>query len=579
MYGRIYQILAGFLLAGLLWVLCEQALVDGSAYAQPLYGSALSRDDVDLASVVPRELTSLVRLPPGPLVARGSSELEWLQDLARPDFAAPLTEPVVAMLERIRAGGVWRSRLARWLERAGRYETMVRRILQQEGLPGDLVYVSMIESGFDTRAKSRAGATGLWQFMPRLGRAQGLRQDRWVDERLDPERATRAAARTLRSFHERLGTWELAFAAYNMGLYGLLASVRGYNSNDYWLLRKYEFALPQETRHYVPRIMATAIAAKNPERFGLTGLTPEAPVEGELVPVPRPQSLPRLARRLGISAEQLRELNPELRRDRTPRQKGPYRLRVPLGRGADAAAKLQRLARGQRQHQVRRGEDLSSIARTYGVSQSDLAQLNGVSPDERPEPGAFVALPESQGRRPSAEAEVVPVVLPARHFVYPQRRRVFYQVRRGDQAAAVAQAFGVQPEELWWWNDLEPEARLQPGMVLQVFVPLDFDLSALPRLADDQVQLLTAGTEELYEAIAARRNRKRIVYQARSGDSLRRLARRFDLSVGLIARMNQFSRRHELAPGEEVVLYVEPNRLPRRRVSRAASRSPSRRAD
>ena len=544
----------------------------GFSYAQSsgVLGSDSTVDPAEQQEVqnlfLPDTLTTRGREPEPP-TAEGSPSVAWLQGLRMPDFPVRLTDPVIEQLERIRGTGWWHNTMERWLRRSGRYEGMIRRIMREEGVPQDLLYVAMIESSFNPRARSRAGATGLWQFMPAAASESGLRRDNWVDQRLDPEASTRAAARMLRSYFERLGSWELALAAYNMGYYGLLTSIRLYNTNDYWRLRSYEFALPYETRNYVPRIFAAAVVGRNPDQFGITELVRDPSISFEILEVPRPIALGRLARLLGTSTERLRDLNPEIRRNRTPASKGPYRIRVPVGTRDKAAPHLRRIAGAPSelgQHEVRLGEDLGTIAREHGISRGRLAKLNEMRPRADLEPGTILTVPTKTEPNAALDEEQVKAIVPNRRFIYRERRRVFYRVVGGDTLERVAQGFGVTPAELVLWNDLDPSARLQPEMILQVFVPIEQPDEQVRTIEEGRVKLFVAGSTELYEDVARGRERRRITYRSKRGDTLKRLGRRFKLSTGLIARINHFGRQHKLSPGEEVVLYVEPRHAPKR---------------
>jgi membrane-bound lytic murein transglycosylase D len=492
-----------------------------------------------------------------------------------PDFSVRLTDPVIEQLERIRQPGWWHDTMARWLRRSGSYEGMIRRVLREEGLPQDLIAVVMIESSFDPLARSYAGATGLWQFMPAAGAERGLTRDHWVDQRYDPERSTRAAAQVLRRLHERLGSWELALAAYNMGYYGLVATVRTFNTNDYWRLRDYEYALPHQTRNYVPRIFAAAVVLRNPERFGFEEIERVPALEYEVLEVPQPTGLGHLARLVGSSVTLLKQLNPELRRGCTPAGSRPYRLRVPLGTRDKAAPHLRALAGASKidQHEVMVGEDLESIAHDHGISQNKLARLNELSPRAAIEPGTILEVPAKVA--PADPEKAVKAVVPDRRFVYRDRSRVFYRVVVGDTLERVAQAFAVTPGELVLWNDLDPEAELQTQMILQVFVPARFPGKGVRFIEEARVRHYVAGSIELYEEVARGREQVRLVYQTKRGDTLQRISRRFKISLGMLARINHISRNADLEQGEELILYIDPG-LAR---SRSPGKSPSRRPE
>jgi membrane-bound lytic murein transglycosylase D len=226
-------------------------------------------------------------------------------------------------------------RIALYLKRSGRYEGMIRAKLRERGMPEDLLYLSMIESGFNPNARSAAQAVGLWQFVAGTARMYGLRVDGYVDERRDPERATDAALEYLNDLHSVFGAWNLAAAAYNSGEYrvaramkDVTGSVRG-SESDFWRIRG---RLPSETREYVPLMFAMALMGKEPHKYGLDEVERLLPVQVEYVPVPPATSLDDVAGLVGMSPEDLRELNAHLVRGVTPPDEA-YPVKVPLGRG------------------------------------------------------------------------------------------------------------------------------------------------------------------------------------------------------------------------------------------------------
>lgn len=274
-----------------------------------------------------------------------------------------------------------------WLNRSGRYLSMIREIFRKHGLPDELAYLAMIESGYNPVAVSRAGAKGLWQFMEHTARRYGLRVDRWVDERLDPEKSTVAAALYLRDLFDQFGSWFLAKAAYNAGEMKVIQAVQRSRSVDFWTLTRGR-VLREETKRFVPAVLAAALIAQDPERYGFD-VTPEPPMAYDLVTAPSSLELRHLAARSGVSLEDLHRLNPELRRGVTP-PGGPYTLKVPRGTSAFAEAVLQEirsiLAKGL-VHVVKPGEALSRIAKRYGVSIAELVRWNGLSDASRIFPG------------------------------------------------------------------------------------------------------------------------------------------------------------------------------------------------
>jgi membrane-bound lytic murein transglycosylase D len=297
--------------------------------------------------------------------------------------------------------GYRRAVVESWLVRSGRYLPMIFGVFREKGLPEELVFTAMIESGFNPVAVSRAGAKGLWQFMAPTARRYGLRVDRWVDERLDPEKSTVAAANYLRDLHAIFGSWDLAKAAYNAGEMKVSRAIQGMGTRDFWALTRSRL-LRQETKDFVPAIHAASLIAREPERYGFV-VAPDDPLRYEIVTVSRAIPLSRIAMQAGVSTEDLERLNPELRLKQTP--PGPYALKVPAG-GADriqaaldrptarhlASAKSAgkpRAARAGAQdvHVVQPRETLSAIAKRYGVSVADLLQWNDLTETARIFPG------------------------------------------------------------------------------------------------------------------------------------------------------------------------------------------------
>ena len=238
-----------------------------------------------------------------PAQAEGAKDMAWLSKLEMPDLPIRWDARVIKYLEFFKDDPRGRSTLTTWLRRSGRYREAFRKVFRKKGLPEDLTWLAMIESGFEPIARSPVGAMGLWQFMPDTGKIYGLSQDRWVDQRMSSAAATEAAADFLADLHRRFGSWDLAMAGYNMGYGGVLSAVRRYNTNDYWALSKLEGSFPWETTLYVPKILAAAIVAKNLAAFGYQDVTPEAPLEGEDVPVGPGIALSSVAQACGVTTK------------------------------------------------------------------------------------------------------------------------------------------------------------------------------------------------------------------------------------------------------------------------------------
>jgi membrane-bound lytic murein transglycosylase D len=285
----------------------------------------------------------------------------------------------------------------RWLERSGRYAGMIQGVLRDKGLPEDLMFTAMIESGFNPVAVSRAGAKGLWQFMAPTARRYGLRVDRWVDERFDPEKSTVAAARYLSDLHSLFGSWELAKAGYNAGEMKILRAIKALGTKDFWELTRSR-SLREETKNFVPAIQAATLIGREPERYGFTATTSE-PLAYEAVQVPSGLALSRVAALAGIGVDLLCELNSELRMKQTP-PGGPYVLKFPVGaserfveaqqhereRKLKAGGRAREAAKPQI-HVVQPKETVGVIAKRYGILATELARWNELGEGARIRPG------------------------------------------------------------------------------------------------------------------------------------------------------------------------------------------------
>lgn len=491
-------------------------------------------------------------------------DLAWIKALKMPDLPVRWDGRVVRYLQFFRDDPRGRSMAAYAHKRSGRYLDLVKKTLRAEKVPESLLWVSMTESGFDPTIKSHAGAAGLWQFMPDGGRIYGLRVDRWIDDRLDPVLSTAAAAKYLSDLERRFGSWELALAAYNMGYGGLLAAVRKYNTNDYWELSRFEAGLPWETTLYVPKIIAFAVVAENPETFGIGALDRDAPLAFDTVTAPGGLSLGALAKASGSDEAMLASLNPQLRAKRTPPDlssddRASYALRVPAGTGDAARAKLPTALADDPhlvRYTVRFGQTVEAISKEMGVSRARLAELNALGPGEVPRAGDVLLVPAN----PNAGARLVnerpTVVAPASPSALPGKRRVFYRVIPGDTLRAIATALTVSPDELRSWNAIDAGARLQEGMTLQVFVEPSQDLSSVLVVREEEATVLTVGTEPFFAWFEAQKGRRRVAHTVVASDTWKSISSKYACSIGMLERINRRPRTSALVPGETLLVYT-----------------------
>ena len=334
-----------------------------------------------------------------------------LTHLQLPDLPVRWDERVVRYLRFFRDDPRGRATFANLYRHASRWRDAMRRTLRRKSLPEDLVWVSMIESGFEPTARSSAGAAGLWQFMPETAKIYGLTLDRWLDQRLDPEASTEAAAEFLGDLHRRFGSWELALAGFNMGYAGLASVLRRFNTNDFWSLARTEGTLPWETTLYVPKIIATAIVAHNLAAFGLEDVALDAVVDPDRVMVPPGTPLSLVAQAAGCSLKDVEGQNPELRALRTPpvEDGDAYPVSVPHGKGTQAAQGLARLRRDQPpldRYVVRFGETIDQIATGHRTTTQKLVELNAIGPGEAVRGGTVLLVPhvDAPAEAPAAGA-------------------------------------------------------------------------------------------------------------------------------------------------------------------------------
>jgi membrane-bound lytic murein transglycosylase D len=398
--------------------------------------------------------------------------------------------------------------------------------------------------------------------MPDAARSYGLVVDRWVDERLDPERSTQAAIRYLSDLYRRFGSWELAMAAYNMGYGGLSRSVRKFNTNSFWELARYEAGIPWETTLYVPKILATALVMNNRRAFGLDGVSVDTPQSFDTVVVGPSVPLSDIARAVSVAPSVIESLNPQFLAGRTPpaapgAPRGSFRVRVPAGSGTSFKSSRVANDEGLESYVVRAGETVERIARARGTSERELRERNRVTADEVLAAGTVLLVPRVtrlQEPDPTTASEVV--VVPARNVDYPGKR-VFYRVVSGDTAAGVAAAFKVPLEQLSDWNALDAQARLEPGMSLQVFVANDADLSKVLHVPEAHARVLIAGSPEFCAYYEGQNGKNRLVIAAREGDTLTAIGKRYGMTVGQMERVNRRGRSDQLAIGDRVVVYTE----------------------
>jgi len=374
-------------------------------------------------------------------------------DLAKTPHDLPITlnSKVLSYVELFQ--GNLRSFMEEGLERGSQYLPMIQDVFKSEGLPLDLAYLPLIESAFKNTALSRASAKGMWQFELATGKDYGLSQDWFLDERSDPAKATRAAAQHLKMLIQMFdGDWNMALASYNAGQGRILRAVKQSKQSDYWKLTSTSRYLPRETREYVPMVMAAIIIAKNPAQYGFDIEAIESP-QSELVTIPNALDLRFIAEWTGVAIDDIRALNPELRRTLTPL--GKHDLRVPLGTAAAVEAKLASadasIFKPINLYTVKKGETLALIARRNKLSVTDLLDANDLKKGARVKPGQQLRLPVAST---TTAALATGAKKPAAAATTPVSTTTTYRVKPGDTLSAIARQFAMSVTDLKRLNQL-----------------------------------------------------------------------------------------------------------------------------
>jgi membrane-bound lytic murein transglycosylase D len=393
-----------------------------------------------------------------------------LYDNSRYDFPITVNSKVEGWIDYFTGRG--RPHMERYLSRSSRYIPLMKQVLKKAGMPEDLVYLALIESGFNLRAKSRARAVGPWQFIKGTGQRYGLRVDGWVDERRDPLRSTEAAAKYLKDLYLMFESWYLAASAYNAGEYKILRAIEELKTNNFWgICQTHLFR--RETKDYVPKLIAAAIIAKNPARYGFSEITYQDPMEFDLISVDFPIPLKDLAKIVDAPEDEIEDLNPELRRSMVP-PGSSYEVRIPVGSRVLAERALavirSKFVRTDLpvQYTVKYGDTLNSVANKYRLRARDLANANNLNLRERLAPGSSLIIP-SQNERSAAPAARVTKVRRATSSASIRNPAGFitHVVRRGESLWSISEKYNVTVQEIFRWNNLK-RSRIQPGRRLRI---------------------------------------------------------------------------------------------------------------
>jgi peptidoglycan lytic transglycosylase D len=429
-----------------------------------------------------------------------------------------------------------------WLTRLGKYENLIRKTLREEGLPQELLYLSMIESGFNPKAYSYARASGLWQFIYATGSHYGLRKDWWFDERRDPTLSTRAAARHLNDLYDRFGDWYLAMAGYNYSPGKLQRQMKRYNTRDFWKLKK----IPRQTRNYVPTFIAASLIAKDPNKYGFF-VEKAKPVEFDTVRISDCVDLEVIAKCVNSNFDKIKTLNPAVLKWCTPPNIKDFTVNLPKGTKDLFKQEYAKIPDDQKvtykRHKIRTGETLSEIAGRYATSISVLKKTNSLR-SSRIRAGKYLIIPVAQNEKYYKTFK--PVVYKSSKNKYRSKKRVAnvkghkkitYIVKIGDTLGDIAELYNTRASKIRNWNGISYGRHIYPKQKLSIWVP---DNNPLPNIIKNEQVSKPLASNESYHIVE-------------HGDTLWDIAQKYNTSIWELKKINKL-RSNRIKPGERLII-------------------------
>jgi membrane-bound lytic murein transglycosylase D len=442
---------------------------------------------------------------------------------------------------------------SRWLARSGRYLPMFKKELRDAGLPEDLAYLAMIESGFSQRAHSHAKAVGLWQFMRGTGKEYNLRIDKYVDERRHAEKSTKAAVAFLSDLYARFGDWHLAVAGYNAGAGKIGKGLKRFKTDNFWSLAEHRY-LRLETKRYVPKLIAAILIAKNPKQYGFSNIKYETPLEYETLRVGPGLNLDAVATICNTNSKAIKKLNQELKTGRTPLNKSHYDVQIPMGKKELAEANLPRLnsvvSTGYKTHVIRKHDSLSKICKRYNINKTTLLKVNNLR-SSKLIAGNHLRIPYRTTRyRLLAKGSAGNIAT---------NDLILHTIKSGESISKIADKYNVPAELIVSWNGLKSVHKIRAGQQLALYID-DGDKTiahkkqqAAPKhiaktSLDDDSSIIILAEQKKFSINKAPAKTKVSWYHVRQGDSLWKIARKFNLSTKQLKSWNKLKSNH-IKPG------------------------------
>lgn len=468
------------------------------------------------------------------------------------DFPIVLNKQVEAYLNIFKTKQ--KKTFARWLARSGKYLPMFKKELRDAGLPEDLAYLAMIESGFSQRAHSRAKAVGLWQFMRGTGKEYNLHIDRYVDERRHAEKSTKAAVALLSDLYARFGDWHLAVAGYNAGAGKIGKGLKRYKTDNFWSLAEHRY-LRLETKRYVPKLIAAILIAKNPKQYGFSNIKYDLPLEYDTLRVGPGLNLNAVATICNTSSKAIKRLNRELKTGRTPLNKSHYDVQIPLGKKELAEANLPRLhsvvSTGYKTHVIRKRDSLSKICKRYNINKTTLLKVNNLR-SSRLVAGKHLRIPYR-----TTQYRLLPKGSTGN---IATNDLILHTIKSGETISKIATKYNVPAELIVSWNGLKSVHKIRAGQQLALYIDggnkmiTNTEQQAMTKRigktsSDNDSSIIIIAEQKKFSVTDKTPVNTRVSwYQVRRGDSLWTIARKFNLSTKQLKSWNKL-KSNRIKPG------------------------------
>lgn len=478
------------------------------------------------------DLTGLWSRPPQSAIASAEKSVEY-------NFPVVFNKQVEMYLKLFQ--GKQRKQFGRWLARSGKYRDLMEKEFTKAGLPTDLIYLSMIESGYFELAYSRSRAVGLWQFMKGTGKQYRLRIDKYVDERRDPVKSTKAAVTYLSDLYKEFGDWHLAVAAYNGGPGKVRHGLRKHKVDNFWDLASKKH-LRLETKRYVPKLIAALVIAKDPEKYGFTNLVYQKPLEFDTITVGPNMTLSAIALVSDSTEKEIKELNHELKRGKSPANRARYTVKIPANTKAIAQKNMSRLhsiaTTGYKTHKIRKGDTLSKVCRRYDVNKTTLLKVNNLRSSNLTA-GTNLRIPYS-----TITYRLLPEGSKDAMAAYKDSL-VLHRIKRGETISKISKKYKVPAAMIVAWNGLKNAHTIREGQQLALYIDNGATRTSTVATRSSVSQANSVETSNLIVLRPYKKKRPSVnsepvfeYYSVKNGDSLWSISRKFSASTRDIKRWN-----------------------------------------